>query len=91
MKAHPYADAWPLLGEDELAELAEDIRANGLLDPIVTLDGLILDGRNRYAACGLSGVEPITEAFSGTDDEALAFVQSVNGARRHQSKGSLAA
>lgn len=91
MKAHPYADAWPMLDDDELAELAEDIAANGLRDPIVTYGGLILDGRNRYAACGLAKVEPDFREFDGDDDAALAFVQSVNNARRHQSKGSLAA
>ena len=91
MKAHPYADAWPMLDDDELAELAEDIAANGLRDPIVTYGGLILDGRNRYAACEAAEVEPAFVEFDGDDDAALAFVQSVNNARRHQSKGSLAA
>lgn len=88
---HPYADAWPWLTEDELAELADDIKANGLRNPIVMYDGLILDGRNRAAACGRAGVQAAFVEFDGTDDEALAFVQSINGARRHQSKGSLAA
>lgn len=91
MKAHPYAEAWPLLGHDELAELAEDIAANGLRSPIVTFDGLILDGRNRFAACRQAKIEPTFTEFEGTPDQALAFVQSVNNARRHQSKGSLAA
>lgn len=91
MKAHPIADAWRLFDEDELAILADDIRANGLREPVVTFNGLILDGRNRFAACEIAGVEPAFEAFEGTEDDALAFAQSVNGARRHQSKGSLAA
>lgn len=91
MRAHPYAEAWPLLGDDELAELAEDIATNGLRSPIVTYGGAILDGRNRHAACALAKVEPTFTEFEGADDEALAFVQSVNNARRHQSKGSLAA
>lgn len=89
--AHPYAEAWPMLAEDELRDLAEDIAANGLRNPVVVFGGLILDGRNRNAACALVDVEPATVEFEGTDDEALAFVQSINGARRHQSKGSLAA
>lgn len=89
--AHPYADAWPLLPEEELAELAEDIRTNGLRHPIVMFDDKILDGRNRAAACGRAGVKPTFVQFEGADDEALAFVLSINGARRHQSKGSLAA
>ena len=58
---HPYADKFPMLPEPELAELAESIRANGLRNPIVlTPDGLILDGRNRAAACERVGVDPDT-------------------------------
>jgi hypothetical protein len=89
--SHPYADAWPILSDEELADLAEDIKANGLRNPVVMYDGKILDGRNRTAACGRAGVKATFVEFEGTDDEALAFVQSINGARRHQSKGSLAA
>ena len=91
VEAHPYADAWPMFREDELAELAADIVATGLRHPIIIHDGMILDGRNRHAACLLAGVTPVTEQFNGDDDDALAFVQSENNARRHQSKGSLAA
>lgn len=36
MKAHPYAEKFPMLGADDLAELAESIKANGLRQPIGT-------------------------------------------------------
>jgi hypothetical protein len=49
--AHPAAALFPMLEERELAELAGDIRANGLVSPIVVKDGQILDGRNRLRAC----------------------------------------
>ena len=91
LTAHPYADAWPMLDADDLTALATDIGINGLRDPIVIYDGKILDGRNRHAACAAAGVTPVYEDFHGDDDDALAFVQSVNNGRRHQSKGSLAA
>jgi ParB-like chromosome segregation protein Spo0J len=67
--------------EADLADLAADIQANGLRDPIWTLDGKILDGRNRYRACILNGIEYRTEPFAGTDP--LAFVLSKNLHRRH--------
>ncbi len=91
LTAHPFADCWPALADDELRDLADDIAANGLREAITTWQGQILDGRNRYAACQIVGVTPAFVEFDGDEDAALAFVQSVNGARRHQSKGSLAA
>jgi hypothetical protein len=55
---HPAAALFPMLGEDELQKLADDIRANGLLEPIVLYEGKVLDGRNRLQACKRAGVEP---------------------------------
>ena len=48
---HPAADKFPLMNEAELKALAEDIKAHGLNEGIETLDGMVLDGRNRYNAC----------------------------------------
>jgi ParB-like chromosome segregation protein Spo0J len=48
---HPVANLFPMLPDDELQELADDIRANGLQHPIVLdKDGVLIDGRNRWAA-----------------------------------------
>lgn len=89
MRAHPYADRFPMLGAEELDRLAADIAENGLRNPIVLdSDGRILDGRNRWAACEIAGVKPETVLFDG-DDEA-AFVLSVNVARRHLTTGQQA-
>lgn len=89
MIAHPYADRFPMLGDEELDRLAADIAENGLQQPIV-LDGegRILDGRNRWAACERAGVTPDTVTFDG-DDEA-AFVLSANVSRRHLTTGQQA-
>lgn len=38
MKAHPVADLFPMMSESELRELGEDIKANGLREPIVVDD-----------------------------------------------------
>ncbi|MGY1607279.1 ParB/RepB/Spo0J family partition protein [Geodermatophilus sp. SYSU D00700] len=84
---HPYAEKFPMLPEDELAELAESVRANGLRQPIVvTPDGLILDGRNRWAACQRAGVPPVTVVYQGED--AAQFVIDCNVTRRHMSTGA---
>ena len=50
---HPAADLFPLMSADELRELADDIRKNGLQVPIdMFVDGdgntWLLDGRNRF-------------------------------------------
>lgn len=83
MNAHPLAGMFPTLSDGDLRSLADDIGANGLLEPITVLGGEILDGRNRFAACQLADVEARTVEFTGTDP--LAFVISMNLRRRHLS------
>ena len=74
-----------MMHDDELAELAEDIAANGLLHPIVIdADGVLIDGRNRLAACERAGVEPSYQQLNGHD--ATAFIVWANLARRNLSK-----
>lgn len=89
MKTHPVADLFPMLPADDLADLAADIKARGLLHAIV-LDGggRILDGRNRLAACELAGVEPSFTDYDGDDPDGYAL--AVNIARRHMTKGQQA-
>ena len=59
---------------EELRDLADDIAAYGLRDPVtLTPDGLLLDGRNRSIACEMAGVEPATAIFDG--DPWLFFAQ----------------
>ena len=82
MKAHAYANLFPLMTDEELETLAADIAENGLRHPIVTYGGGILDGRNRHAACLKAGVEPRFEEFDGDDEAALRLVISLNVQRR---------
>lgn len=72
----------------EFDALREDIRANGLLTPIVLYEGRILDGGNRYKACIEAGVEPRFEEYGGSDP--VHFVLSQNFHRRHLSPGQQA-
>ena len=82
---HPFADIFPMMDEAALAELAADIKAESQREPIHLWQDQIIDGRNRYAACKLAGVEPIFKKieFPGGDAEALAYVVSRNLKRRH--------
>lgn len=78
---HPAANIFPLFDDSRLTELAEDIKAFGQREPIKVYDGLILDGRNRYRACELLGIEPVFEELA-TDINPWAYVWSLNGSRR---------
>lgn len=89
MKHHPIADVWPMMDEAKLHELADDIRKNGQLVPVWLYEGKILDGRNRWAACKIAGIEPKTKEYTG--DEPTAFAVSLNDRRRHMGKSALAA
>lgn len=138
---HPVASMFPMIGDDELQQLADDIKENGQHEAIVLapyhkdfvaiLDShglsftddewyrvcdqypeidaelqpefVLIDGRNRMAACLLAGVEPIvTQEIPGntmckdSDDPdweqfVTAWITSGNLHRRHLSKGQLAA
>jgi ParB-like chromosome segregation protein Spo0J len=61
MTAHPIADLFPLLKGEELQALADDIKENGLYEAILVFEGEIIDGRNRWRACKMAGVEPRIE------------------------------
>ena len=79
---HPACKLFPKLGAVELQELADDIRQNGLQNAIILLDGKILDGRNRHAACKIAGVEPRFEKWTGNGSP-VEWVISQNLMRRH--------
>jgi ParB-like chromosome segregation protein Spo0J len=81
LKFHPLADKFPPMEGGEFEELVADIKANGLNEPIVMHDDMILDGRNRYRACIEAGVELAYSPFTGSDP--AAFVISANIRRRH--------
>lgn len=92
MNVHPVADLFPMLADDELKELAADIKQRGLLHPIVLDgpedDGWLLDGRNRLAACELAGVEPTFTRYDGSDP--VGYILAANINRRHLTKGQQA-
>jgi len=83
---HPFADAFPMMTDDEMDRLVQDIKQEGQIEPcIVNHDGVLLDGRNRLAACELLGIEPILRTVSPTSE--TAFIASLNIHRRHMTVG----
>lgn len=80
MKIHPAAEIFPMLSGEELDSLAADIKAHGLRHELVTYEGELLDGRNRWAACKAAGVDPSFVEYKG--DSPVSFVISVNIKRR---------
>src|SRR5215471_13189311 len=87
---HPICLLIPSADDDELQDLTDDIRAHGLIDPIVLFEGMILDGRNRAAACERAGVAPRYVQFGGDREDALTLVVSHNLKRRHLTKQAVA-
>jgi N6-adenosine-specific RNA methylase IME4 len=78
---HPAANIFPMMDEKRLAELALDIQENGQQVPIRLLDGLLIDGRNRLAACRIAKVQPIFDYLpDGTNPWQVAW--TFNGQRR---------
>lgn len=86
---HPLCTLFPRLSGAEFDALVADIKANGLRQPIVTHEGMILDGGNRYRACIEAGVKPTFQKFTGGN--LVSFVLSANLHRRHMSPGQQAA
>jgi len=88
---HPYADQYPMLPDSELDELADSISQYGQLHPIiVTPDGLVLDGRNRWEACKRIGADVTAVETDLPDSEWADFVIASNTTRRHMKPGARA-
>jgi phage N-6-adenine-methyltransferase len=87
-EAHELANIFPLIEGDEFDKLVDDIKTNGLLNPIVLYEGKILDGRNRFNACLEAGIQPLFVEYDG--DSPLNHVVSLNLTRRHLSESQRA-
>ena len=79
---HPICSLFSEMSPEEIQEFATDIKAKGLLHPIILYEGKILDGRNHYLACGMAGVEPRFVEWQGKGSP-LQWVISDNVVRRH--------
>lgn len=97
---HPVASLFPMIDDDALNALAEDIKKNGQREPILVafLDGrelnepVVVDGRNRFKACEIAGVEPeFSNDYVMEPDEIGPWVISHNLHRRHLTTSQKAA
>lgn len=79
LPVHPMADRFPMWPKDRLKELAADIKVNGLNIPLVVWrkEPMLLDGRNRLAACALEGIQPKVEFFDGDDPRKLIISRNI--------------
>ncbi|MGA8873361.1 MAG: hypothetical protein WB460_19600, partial [Candidatus Acidiferrales bacterium] len=97
LEDHPVANLFPFLdametepneltGEKQFNQLVENMKREGFdpAQPIRLYENKILDGRNRYRAARLAGVEPITEPWIPKDgDDPVSFGSRMNLLRRH--------
>ncbi len=89
-KIHKLAKLFPRMSDEEYENLKASIADHGLLEPIVLMDGEIIDGRHRYEACCDVGLEPNFEEFDLNVDP-LVYVLDKNLNRRHLSTSQRAA
>jgi ParB-like chromosome segregation protein Spo0J len=90
LECHPIANIFPLMTEQEMDLLVNDIAAHGQREPALVFEGKILDGRNRAIACERAGEKLKTKQFKGTRQQALEHVWSTNFARRHMTSSQRA-
>jgi hypothetical protein len=82
LQDHEIASCRPLMGTTALAALAKSIQEQTQLTPIHTYEGKILDGRNRYRACKIAGIDPVVHHYLG--DDPVGFAIASNRERRHE-------
>lgn len=74
-----------MLGADDLLKLGRSIQAEGQIHPILTWRGMIVDGRNREAACVRVGEKPKYKALPDDTSEydIVGMIVAANIHRRH--------
>lgn len=84
-RIHELADIFPMMDDQGIEALAEDIRRNGLLHPIITFEGKVIDGRHRLKACKIAGVAPRFHAMDAEmkGRDPLDVVLALNVRRRN--------
>ena len=89
IELHPLCTYFPRMSEAEFISLKDNLEENGQIHPIYTLDGMILDGGNRYRALCELGIVPEIIEYTGVNP--AQFILSTNLHRRHLTQGQSAA
>jgi len=86
-----FQELLPPLREAEYARLEASIKSDGVRDPIVVWNGVIVDGHNRYDIAQKHGIafQTIEKTFVD-EEEACLWIVSNQSARRNLSKSQLA-
>jgi hypothetical protein len=88
MKQHPLSAAFPAMAAEEFQALVDSVTNNGVINPITTYEGMVLDGWHRFNAANEAGVTcPMVELG---DVDPQAFVIAQNKDRRHIAQGQIA-
>jgi hypothetical protein len=82
LKVHPACSLFPEMSDGDYANLRDDIKARGLIDPITVHAGYIVDGRHRNRACDELGIEARTVPWVD-DGDLVGWVCAKNLSRRH--------
>lgn len=82
LPVHPIASAFPDMDADRYASLKADIAKRGVIIPIITWRGQIVDGRHRARACEELGGDCPHREVECAESELPALVWSLNAERR---------
>jgi hypothetical protein len=74
---HPALTVIPMMNEEELDDLADDIKQYGLNKPVILWRQYVVDGRCRLEGCKRAKVEPRFDRL-GDDQDPVAYIVSVN-------------
>jgi hypothetical protein len=88
---HRFCQAFRRANTREKDEMVASMKSYGYdkEQPITLYEGMILDGAGLQDAAEQTGVEPTFATFTGSEDEAIAFVIHRNKARKHMTVGEL--
>lgn len=82
LEPHSIAEWFPMMEAEEFEEFVDDVRINGIKDPITLHENKILDGRHRHKARSITGRQAQYVQLPANVDP-VDFVLTKNLHRRH--------